>query len=92
MAAAGALVELGGGRGAVEAGRDEMRVEVGEGGEGRVGQARDEDVPVLVLSDGQILSTGGQQVQHLEQGRRQGPTMRCKNTTKKSRNTIKPNH
>lgn len=92
MAAAGALVELGGGRCAVEAGRDEVRVEVGEGGEGCVGQARDEDVPVLVLSDGQILSTGGQQVQHLGQGRRKGQTMGCKNTAKKSLNIIKPNN
>ena len=60
MAAAGALVELGGGCGAVEAGRNEMGVKLREGVEGGVGEAWDEDVPVLVLTDGKVLGAGGE--------------------------------
>lgn len=65
VASAGALVELGGGGGAVEAGGDEVPVKVGEGGQRRVGEAGDQNIPVLVLSDGQIMGAGRQEVQHL---------------------------
>ena len=65
VAAAGALVEFGGGGGAVETGWDELRVELREGGERRGGEAGDEDVVVLILPDGQVLGARTQQVQHL---------------------------
>lgn len=55
MTAARTLVKFGGGCGAIEAGRDEMLVKIGERRDCCVSQARDENVLVLVLSDWQVL-------------------------------------
>lgn len=51
MAAAGALVELGGGCGTIQTGWDKLFVEIGEAGDCCVSEAGDEDVLVLVLAD-----------------------------------------
>lgn len=59
VTAAGALVEFSGGCGAVETGRDEMSVKVGKGREGCVRQPGNQDVSVLVFTDGQVLGTWG---------------------------------
>lgn len=62
VAAAGALVQFGGGSGAVEAGGDEVSVKIREGGHWCVCEAFDEDVFVLVLSNGQVLGARRQEV------------------------------
>ena len=66
MTAARPLIELGGGSSAIQAGGNEVGVELREGRERRVSQARDENISVLVLTDRQVLCAWRKQVQHLE--------------------------
>lgn len=62
MTAAGALVQFGRCCCAIKASRDKMVVKIREGGDGYVSEARNEDVLVLVFSDGQILGIRGEKI------------------------------
>lgn len=67
VAAAGALVQFGGCRGAVQTGRNKVGVEVRERWEGCLSEARDDDVFVFVFTDGQVLRTRWKKVQNLQE-------------------------
>lgn len=81
MTAAGALVQFGGGCGAVQTGRHKVDVKIRERQEGRASQAWDDDVFILVFTDRQILRVKGQKVQNLQpQNRLQQSTQDAEHT------------
>lgn len=68
MTAAGAFVQFGGCYGAIEASGDKVFVKVGERRDGNVCQPRNQNVLILVLSDGQIMGVGCKKIQNLRKG------------------------
>lgn len=66
MTTAGALVQFGGGCGAVQTGWNKVGVKISKRRQGSVSQASNYDVFILVFTDGQILTVRGQKVQNLQ--------------------------